>query len=158
MHAPLTIAYGYAPQSHAYSGEVNAFLDPRASSEDTPVYILPANATWSKPPADALPEFCRQEYHGDVWQVSPDRETLDKEIERRIAEAGAQVNVLEDLVSVLNDDAQTDPDDTSLQAELKETKTAASAWKRYRLELTRMSARINDLDVLALEWPVRPAV
>ena len=158
MHPAIRIAYGYDQQTSAYTGEVHAYLDPLASVENKPVYTLPANATWTAPPPDKLPDFCRLEYQEGAWQTATDRKALGKEIDRRRAEADAQVNVLDDTVLILTDDAQADPKDEALQAELKQAKAEASAWKRYRLALAKMTAGINDLDVSAMVWPENPTV
>lgn len=156
MHPALTVAYGYNPQTNTFTGEVSAYLDQLASTSKKPVYTLPANATWARPPTDELPAFCCLEYRHDAWQLATDHEALSVEINLRIVESDAQINVLDDLISISNDDLKVSPDDTTLQAELNETKTTSLAWKRYRLALTRMAVSLSSLDVLALQWPERP--
>ena len=157
QYAPRKIAYGFNPLNRAYTGEANAYLDPLASTDTEAVYTLPANAVWDSPPSTPLAEFTRYEYH-DGWQIATDREALTREIDRRRAQVDARISVCDDEVLLLVEDASLEPESEQLQADLKTAKVAALAWKRYRLELARMAASVETLDVSALVWPTAPAV
>lgn len=151
------IAYGFDPLTHAYIGEVMAYIDPLASGDAEAVYTLPANAVWEAPPDEPLPEFMRYGRLNECWQILADSEAFGKEVERRRAQADAQISVCDDTVLLLTEDVAIDPENVQLLATLKAAKLQALTWKRYRLELARMAANVNTLDVSALVWPDCPA-
>ena len=71
MHSPFKSVYSFDATSGIYTGETLAYLDDRASTADTAVYICPPNATETPLPSPAG-QYQAWFRHAEKWVLEPD--------------------------------------------------------------------------------------